>query len=266
MDGDCIDAAGSLDAGLFLETLRQRQATVCGSEPMALLLDVMARLDRDEIHREIYQATLDYQTSGEIAGDYRDSVSYAALGYFRRPAFELSEDDRRALLDGAAASLRRLRETGVREPLAVEGGSGALGARRGVFVSLHQGGQLLGCVGNAKAEAPLSEEVPRLALAAALDDPRFRHETAITADARIEISVLTPLRRIRDAGQVRVGTHGVLLKRAVHRGLLLPQVATERGWTAGQFLKAVCRKAMAGPDDWRHPEARLYVFEAQVFG
>ena len=261
LDGDCMEAAGSLDSTLFREKLRERRATVCGSDPISLLLDVMARLGGDEI----YQATLDYQTSGEIGGDYRDSVSYAALGYFRSQSFELSASDQLVLLDTANGSLRRLRETGVREPVAAEGGSSALGARRGVFVSLHQGGQLLGCLGDLDGESPLSEEVPRLALAAALDDPRFQHETAIPPDAEIEISVLTPLRRIRDAGQVRVGTHGVLLKRGGRCGLLLPQVARDRHWTTEQFLKAVCRKAMVGPEDWRHPQTRLYVFGAQVF-
>jgi hypothetical protein len=264
LDGECMDAGGSLDSALFLETLRERRSTVCGSGPIALLLDVMARLGQAEIGAEIYQETLDYQTSGEIGGDYRDSVSYAALGYFRRPAFALNAGDRKALLDSAARSLRRLRETGVRDPIAVRGGSAALGARRGVFVSLHLGGQLLGCLGSPFAEDPLGEEVGRLALAAALDDPRFRHDAAVPADVEIEISVLTPMRRVRAASQVRVGTHGVLLKKGAHCGLLLPQVAAERDWTAEEFLKALCRKALVGPEDWRHPEARLYVFESQV--
>ena len=261
LDGDCMEAAGSLDSTLFLETLRERQCNVCGSGPIALLLDVLARLGGDEI----FQATLDYQTSGEISGDYRDSVSYAALGYYRRPAFDLNEDDRRALLTSATLSLDRLRASGIREPAATEDGSPALTARRGVFVSLHQGARLLGCLGNPLSEVPLLAEVPRLALAAALDDPRFQHESALPPDVEIEISVLTPLRRIRDAGQICVGAHGVLLNREARCGLLLPQVATERDWTSEQFLKAVCRKALLAPEDCHHPRARLFVFGAQVF-
>lgn len=261
LDGECIESAGSLDSNLFLDTLRERRSTVCGPEPIALLLDVLVRLGGDEV----YQVTLDYQTSGEISGHYRDSVSYAALGYFKRGTFELSMEDRNALQESASRSLRRLRETGAREPVAVEGGSGALAAHRGVFVSLHQGDQLFGCLGNIHSAQALSAEVPRLALAAASDDPRFEHAGALPADLKVEISVLTPLRRIRDAGQVRVGTHGVMLKRGLHCGLLLPQVATEHAWTADQFVKAVCRKALVAPEDWRHPQAKLYVFEAQVF-
>jgi len=261
LDFECIDAAGSLDSALFLETLRERRATVCGSDPIALLLEVVRRAGGGEV----YQATLDYQTSGEIGGDYRDSVSYAALGYFRRPAFDLTQDDCQALLTAAAGSLQRHRETRRSDPVAVQGGSLALAAHRSVFVSLHRHGELLGCLGNLAGEAPLSEDVPRLALAAALDDPRFRHDGPIPAGAEVEISLLTPMRRIREASQVRIGTHGLLLKLGGRSGLLLPQVAAERGWSALTFLRAVCRKALLSPDDWHHSQSRLYVFEAQVF-
>ena len=260
LDGECIDAAGSLDSAMFLETMRQFQATVCGTGPISLLLDTLARLGGDEI----YQATLDYQTSGELLADYRNSVSYAALGYYRRPAFDLNAEDQARLAGSAAATLRRLRETGAREPMENTGGSVALDGHRGVFVSLHHDGQLLGCLGSPFSETPLRAEVPRLALAAALDDPRFRHDRPLPANVGIEISVLTPMRRIRGSAQVSVGRHGVLLKRGLHTGLLLPQVAAERDWTAEQFLKAVCRKALTGPEDWRHPDARLFVFGAQV--
>jgi len=88
----------------------------------------------------------------------------------------------------------------------------------------------------------------------------------LPANVEIEVSILTPMRRIRNGAQVTVGKHGILLKRGLHTGLLLPQVAAGRDWTAEQFLKAVCRKALTGPEDWRHPEARLFVFEAQLLG
>ena len=127
LDFECAEAAGSLDSSLFLETLEESGATVCGSGPISLLLDVLNLLGGDEI----YQATLDYQTSGDLTGDYRHSVSYAALGYFRRTAFDLDAPDREALLDCVAETLRRLRQTGVRQAVPVQGGSAAIQARRG---------------------------------------------------------------------------------------------------------------------------------------
>ena len=143
LDTECIEAAATLDSARFLETLERNQATVCGSGPIALLIETLRRLDAD-----LYLDTLDYQTSGELTGDYRHSVSYAALGWFPRPSFDLDEGDRAALLESAERTLDELRRTGRRRAIPAQGGSPALQARRGMFVSLHQGTELLGCIGN----------------------------------------------------------------------------------------------------------------------
>jgi hypothetical protein len=261
LDFECAEAAGSLDSSLFLETLEERGATVCGSGPISLLLDAMHLLGGDEI----YQATLDYQTSGDLTGDYKHSVSYAALGYFRRAAFDLDAADGEALLDSAAETLRRLRRTSAREAVPASGGSAALQARRGCFVSLHQEGELLGCLGNCQGHKPLAEEAADLALAAALEDPRFRPAATVPGPIDLEISVLTPFRRIRSVEQFRLGVHGAYLKLGGHAGLLLPQVAVNHEWTCETFWQALSRKSMLGPRAWRDPKARLSVFEAQVF-
>ena len=261
LDFECAEAAGSLDSSLFLETLEQRGATVCGSGPISLLLDVLHLLGGEEI----YQATLDYQTSGDLTGDYRQSVSYAALGYFRRVAFDLDAPDREALLDSAAETLRRLRQTGEREAIPAHGGSDALQARRGCFVSLHQGEELLGCLGNCQGRKPLAEEAADLALAAALEDPRFRPAAEVPGPIDVEVSVLTPFRRIRRLEQFHLGVHGAYLKLGGHSGLLLPQVALNHAWTSESFWQALARKSMLGPRAWRDAKARLSVFEAQVF-
>ena len=261
LDFEYIEAAVSLDSSLFLNTLGQHHATVCGAAPIALLLDTLRRLPGEDI----YQSTLDYQTSGDLTDDWEQSVSYAALGYYRRPAFELDLADREALLDSAHETLRRLREEGNRQGVPARGGSRALSARRGAFVSLHRGEELLGCIGNLDGQRPLAEEVAHLALSAALEDPRFRPAASLPGPIDIEISVLTPFRRISGAEQFSVGKHGALLKLGRHSGLLLPQVAEGRGWTSEDFLKAVVRKSTLGPNVLRDPQARLLVFEAQVF-
>ena len=187
------------------------------------------------------------------------------MGYFRRAAFDLDAADREALLDSAGETLRQLRQTGVREATPARGGSAALQARRGCFVSLHQGDELLGCLGNCVGRKALGEEAADLALAAALEDPRFRPAAEATGPIHIEISALTPFRRIFAASQCRAGTHGLFLKLGGRSGLLLPQVAAERGWQTEEFLEAVARKSGLGKRAWRDPKARLYVFEAQVF-
>ncbi len=262
LDFDCIDGAGSLDSSLFLETLREHEATVCGRDPIALLLDTLRMIGGGS---NIYQSVLDYQTSGEITGDYLHSVSYASLAYNRRDAFELSAEDGGALLTAAQETLRRLRESGVREAIPASGGSPALEARRSMFVSLHRDGELLGCIGNCSGRDSLAVLAGELALSAALDDPRFQPAAGVTGPIDIEISVLTPFRRIRGPQQFRVGRDGASLKLGGRSGLLLPQVAEEHGWTAEKFLEALARKTLAGPKAWLEPKARLYAFEAQVF-
>jgi hypothetical protein len=260
LDTECIEAAATLDSGRFLETLEGNRATVCGSGPIALLMETLRRLNA-----EAYLDTLDYQTSGELTGDYKHSVSYAALGWFPRASFDLGERDRAALLESASRTLEDLRGTGRSRAIPATGGSPALQARRGMFVSLHQGGELLGCVGNIAGHGPMAEEAGELTLAAALEDPRFRPAARVSGPIQIEISALTPFRRIFGAAQCRVGTHGLFLKLGGHSGLLLPQVAAERGWQAEEFLEAVARKSGLGKHAWRDPKARLYVFEAEVF-
>jgi len=260
MDEECTEAAGSLDAERFLRAVAETESTICGTGPIALLLDTL-RLVSDG---ELYLSQLDYQTSGEITGDYHHSVSYAALGFHPKQAFDLSATEFDALLASAAETLRLLRETGRRTPVRAADAGPLLGARRGAFVSLHHEGELLGCVGNIRGRQPLAEQIPELTLAAALEDPRFRPATETKGAIDIEISLLTPLRLVRGSEDVKVGRHGVVLGLGAHSGLLLPQVATERGWTAEEFLRALTRKSLTGPHAWRDPKARLYVFEAQV--
>jgi len=260
LDQECIEAAGSLDPRLFAQVLEANRATVCGTDPISLLLETFARLGSDDV----YQFSLDYQTSGEITRDYANSVSYAGLAYCRRESFRLAAGDCDALLASASETIRQLRETGRRDPVPASG-SAALGACRGVFVSLHQGSDLLGCIGNYAGRGPLAEQVAEMALAAAMDDPRFRPAAQVAGPIDVEVSVLTPLKRISGADRFRVGTHGGLLRLGAHVGLLLPQVAEHYDWTAEQFLGALARKSGLGPRAWNDPKARLFVFEAQVF-
>jgi MEMO1 family protein len=261
LDFEYIDAAASLSSGRFLEVLERRRGNVCGAGPIALLLEVLKRLDG----HGIYPTTLDYQTSGEVTGDFHHSVSYAALGFHSRAAFELQSADREALLDSAAKTLRRLRNDGRQEPVPCRGGSAALAAKRGVFVSLHRGEELLGCIGNLAGRYPLCEEVSHLALSAALDDPRFRPAASSAGPIDIEISLLTPFRRIYSVSEFDIGRHGGYLSRDGRSGLLLPQVAEGHDWTAEDFLHALERKSGLWKDVHRDPKARVYIFEAQVF-
>ncbi len=134
------------------------------------------------------------------------------------------------------------------------------------FVSLHRGNKLRGCVGVLNATKPLADLVAEMTSAAALTDPRFPpvdiHEVSALT---IEISVLSQPRPI-DPADVVVGKHGLVIIQGTHRGVLLPQVATEHGWDRESFLTNTCVKAGLAPDAWREAGTSVLAFTAQVFG
>jgi AmmeMemoRadiSam system protein A len=135
----------------------------------------------------------------------------------------------------------------------------------GAFVSVYIKGQLNGCIGHIGNEKPLWTVVAQSAVAAAFDDDRFEPLQKDDLDeATIEISVLTPLRRIHSPDEIVPGKHGILIKKGFHQGTFLPQVAQRMKWTAIEMLeKCSTDKAGIGRDEWRN--AKLYVYEAIVF-
>ncbi|MBK9171234.1 MAG: AmmeMemoRadiSam system protein B [Bryobacterales bacterium] len=259
LDQEAIDAAASLDPDWFLETLRTTRATVCGYLPIQLLLATLR-----EWPEEIYGRLLDYQTSAEITGSYDSSVSYAALAFLPASAYRLSEADGAALVSGARNAIELYQRTGLRKPPAATG-SAALGRRMGVFVSLHQQGELRGCIGARLSTLPLSRLTPLMALRAALDDPRFQPLAPGEPECDIEVSVLTPMKRVHDPAGIVPGVHGVYVESKSQDGLLLRQVAAERGWDSEELLSALARKAGLPRNVYTASGTRLSVFQAQIF-
>lgn len=140
------------------------------------------------------------------------------------------------------------------------------GEPRGLFVSLHKGGELRGCIGTLAPTGDVTRVVSEFALRAAFEDPRFAPlAEEELPDCRIEISVLTAPEPVASPEQIEIGRHGLILELGPRRGLLLPQVATEWGFDAERFLDEVSRKAGLPPGAWRRPEAKLWTFQAEVF-
>jgi len=261
LDRSVMEDVASLDAQFFQEAIEKSRATLCGRAPIALWLRTLAYVAGDEI----FQETLDYQTSGDITGDYEHTVSYGALGYFPVQSFWVDAAERSLLLESARETLRHLRATGEHRPIPPRQVTPALSRKAGVFVSLHQGQRLLGCVGNRLSCENLAENVPETTLRAALDDPRFPSVLGVDGEIDIEISILSPLKPIRDARAFRIGQHGATLDCGSRQALLLPQVAAGRNWSGEQFLSALSVKAGLGTQGYQSVGARLSVFQAQVF-
>jgi AmmeMemoRadiSam system protein A len=138
----------------------------------------------------------------------------------------------------------------------------------GAFVTLHDGnGNLRGCIGHITSERPLWETVQNMAVESALRDPRFPPVSPLELDGiNIEISALSPLKKIKNFQEIEVGKHGIFIKKGFYQGLLLPQVATEYGWNSTQFLEQTCYKAGLPGNCYKQDDCEIFIFSAVIFG
>jgi hypothetical protein len=179
--------------------------------------------------------------------------------------FHLSDEEKGCLKDLVRWSIESFfsaEEAGTRPACT----SDKLQSRFGAFVTLKKQGRLRGCIGHIMGDAPLVETLVKMARSAAFEDPRFPPlGRAELPEVDIEISILSPLRRVEDATMIEPGRHGLFIKRHWSSGLLLPQVAEEWGWDRETFLAQTCRKAGLSWDCWQDRDTEVYRFEAEVF-
>ena len=177
---------------------------------------------------------------------------------------EFSSEERTILLKLAHQSIESAFDLEEKE-LGLAAPSAHLAEPRGAFTTLYLEGNLRGCVGYIFAAAPLYQTIAETARAAAFDDTRFSPVTRGEApQLTISLSILSPLKPIQ-AGEVKIGLHGLLISMAGRRGLLLPQVPVEHGWDRVTFLEQTCRKAYLPVNAWKEG-ATLEAFTAEVFG
>lgn len=209
-----------------------------------------------------------YQNSGDIDNyDHSRVVGYHSFAILRRDntSLTLSDDEKKTLKGIAFQSIKdTLDGKSIAQPIFNPQFS-IFNLKCGAFVSLHKFGRLRGCIGHFGEDYPLHEIVAKMAYAAAFEDPRFMPVTSDElADIDIEISVLTPMRRIQSIDEFQLHRHGIYIKKGFRSGTFLPQVADEVNWTKEEFLGHCAQdKAGIGWDGWR--DAELYVYEAIVF-
>lgn len=141
------------------------------------------------------------------------------------------------------------------------------GSFGGVFVTLKKLGRLRGCMGTLDASQPLAEGVRHAAGVAALSDPRFPPVTlAELPDILIEVSILSEPWPMKTIDDLQIGTHGIIVRQGLQRGLFLPQVAREHRLDKHTFLSRCCaEKAGLAPDAWQDPNTEVLLFTAEVF-
>jgi AmmeMemoRadiSam system protein B/AmmeMemoRadiSam system protein A len=260
----------ALQAWDYFSMSRNFQARVweaCGGAPIVAAMIYAERMGANQAR------VLKYENSGDVTGDHSRVVGYSAdvfvkadSGKVLETPFSLSEPEKSELL----ALARKSVEYVVQEKYAYEppaSASATLNQERGAFTTLKESGELRGCIGYTSAAKPLYITVRDTATLAAMRDPRFSPVSASELPKlEYEISVLSPLRRVTDVQQIKVGQHGLLMKNGDSEGLLLPQVPVEQKWDRQTFLEQTCRKAGMQPNCWMDEDTDIFSFTAVVFG
>jgi len=264
------------DAEGLNRDLKGNRTEACGAGPVVTVMLAAKALGANR------GKVLKYLNSGDVTGDRSRVVGYGA-GVFYKAAegkdkmkeekreekkvgvdLGLSEQDKRTLHQIAKTVIENKARGKVVPEFKIE--SAILKENRGAFVTIQKKGQLRGCIGFIKGYEPLHKTVEKMAAEAAFRDPRFPPvKEKELPELDIEISVLTPLRKISDFNEIEVGKHGIYIIKGGWSGLLLPQVATEYGWNRQTFLEHTCQKAGLPPNAWKEKDTEIYIFSADIF-
>ncbi|MBN1903001.1 AmmeMemoRadiSam system protein B [Candidatus Sumerlaeota bacterium] len=291
-DREALKYMANLDAEGFQSYLDKTGATVCGKNPVELLIRILKKKGNIEGH------ILDYYTSADKEGDHEDrTCGYGAVVFAltSSPAEHkedkgkdkqektgnknstpesgepdpptLSHEEQETLLKLSRDMLAGItKNRSYRPDLSQYDLTQNLKEKSRLFVTLTKKGELRGCIGHVEAISPIYEAVLENTFSAAFSDPRFPAVKASEVpDIRIEISINTPQRLISDVNKIEIGKHGLIIENGWNRGLLLPQVPVEWGWDRDEFLKGICRKAGLPNGAWKDPDTKLYVYSSQVF-
>jgi hypothetical protein len=243
----------------------------CGACAIAVLLSMMDAEGRDGFDAEHVM----YRNSGDsVYGDKDRVVGYNSIVVVRKEQaakpkkaesdhlFHFSEAEKNAMIATARKSIYsalRLDYDGDDTPVGILKEKGY-----GVFVTLHLNGNLRGCIGRFTSSSTLHSTIREMAQSAAFYDPRFPSLSRSEAHKiDIEISVLSPLKRIQSIDEFKLGRDGIYMIKGSRSGTFLPQVADETGWTTEEFLGHCARdKAGIGWDGWK--DAELYTYQTEI--
>lgn len=260
VDSKTISLIQSFNTNDLLKKLEKRENIMCGGGPVVSTL-LYAR-NREKTEVEI----LRYSDSSHYGSPESNVVGYLAAALYSKPPppkFSLSEEEKKELLQLARSAINQFIKQN--EIINYSTQNLNLLTKKGAFVTLKKKGLLRGCIGFIEPVLPLYETVIRGSIYAACRDQRFPPvSVGELKDLEVEISVLTPLKKIHNLRLIRVGKHGLVISKAEKKGLLLPQVAVENNWSRVTFLQRACLKAGLPRDAWKSG-ADIYIFEAIIF-
>jgi len=253
--------------------------TMCGSDPVKVLMRLAPLVGIDVV------TVLKTDTSAKASGDKARVVGYASVAFsatgknppaaaaakagdeIAKPP-EISAESRKKLLEIARAAATAAASGKSAPALDLKSLPADLRQAGGAFVTLKNQGELRGCIGRYPGELSVAEVVREMGMEAARDS-RF-YDAPVTAGEMkaidIEISVLSPLVKIDDWKKIKLGVHGVVLRRGGRSGVYLPQVATETGWSLEEFLGHLARdKAGLPAGAYKDSDTEIRVFTALIF-
>ncbi len=252
----------------LLSTLEKNQkrrinhlaTSLCGWTSVLTLLHLTG-------NQEVEYQKIEYQNSGDatLYGDKDHVVGYWAIAAFKKGnTFSLSDEEKEELLEKARNAITQSVVTGKKGPVQLPKAKNILSQKAGVFVSIYINNELRGCIGHFAREETLGKLVQRMAVSAT-SDQRFE---PVKADElkhmELEISVLSPLKKIDSPDEIELGKHGIYIEKGGRSGTFLPQVAQKTNWNLKNFLGLCSRdKAGIGWEGWK--TANLYTYEAVVF-
>ena len=259
MDFMAVNFILNLDVSGFWEFLNKTQATICGQNPIKIGMLALSAQTQVDFTK--------YATSGEKTGDEKETVSYVSLVFRDRPEY-LDAKEEKLLLQSARKTLEDTFKNNTKSPyyLPDDQVTEHLKDKKGVFVTLNENGELRGCIGQLFAGKDLSHTVSDTALLSAFGDHRF--ETLEPEELKkidIEISVMSPMKKVTDWKDIVLGRDGMRIMKNGRSALFLPQVALEQGWNLEETLQYLCRKAGMDSMDYKSG-AEFETFTAQVFG
>lgn len=268
VDQETIDSILTGEVDQFNQKINQNlsqpgvDTCACGAEAIKVAMIMAQKAGLKTIK------LINYSNSGDTGADKSRVVGYASIGFYGEVPEEkdlLNKKEQEELLQLARQTLESYLKDKKIPSVKLE--SEILNQKLGAFVTLRKNGQLRGCIGEFEPKKPLYKVVQDKAIDAALHDPRFSPvKYQELKDLEIEISVLSPRRKINDWQKIKLGKHGVVIKKGIRGGTYLPQVATETGWDLKTFLANLCSsKAGLASDCYKDPKTEIFVFTAQVF-
>jgi AmmeMemoRadiSam system protein B/AmmeMemoRadiSam system protein A len=260
VDSVTVGLMAKFDPQALHAALERNEAQACGGNAVTAMMVAAREMGADTA--VVLAKTNSNDVTGERGGycvGY-SAVAFVASGKKAEESSDLTGPEQMSLLRIARRTLESYIRSGKRPEVTPV--TSKLGEKRGAFVTLHERGQLRGCIGYIEAVKPLCEAVSDMAVAASTEDPRFPPVEATELDKiDVEITVLSPMRPIPSPDSVVVGKHGVVIKKDMRSAVFLPQVPVEEGWDRDTYLGQLCPR-----DAWKSPDAKLYVFTGQVFG